>query len=195
MKAFPRVLTFFIAAAFSVAIPASAQDDDKDVADALKKAKEAAKKMGIKTSGMDDAKKMLDDENKKEAAHKKKQLEAAQKDLMFPSWMPPVPQFKPDGPIAVQKIDDEDLIAQTGTSPLPPEQIADAWYEVAKEGFGRSKSTNNVNGRITIYVNLRKYRVDPQEDIKLTVDRKPEDKITKVTISKNLPEIPDEDDD
>src|SRR5260221_6435886 len=111
-----------------------AQDDDKEIAEALKKANEAAKKMGIKAP-MGDAQKMMDDMNKKEAEHKKKQIAAAKLDLKFPAWTPPVPQFKPDGPIAVQKVDDEDLIAQTGTSPLPPVEIAEAWYNAAKEGF------------------------------------------------------------
>ncbi len=172
----------------------AAQDDDKEIAAALKKANEAAKKMGI-NAPMGDAQKMMDDMNKKEAAQKKKQIAAAQKDLKFPAWTPAVPQFKPDGPIAVQKVDDEDLIAQTGTSPLTPVQIGDAWYDAVKEGFSRSKGTNNINGRITVYMTLRKNSGDPPEQVKLVADRKPEDKITKVTISKPLPEVPDEDDD
>jgi hypothetical protein len=193
MRAYPGALALFFAASSILVFPSLAQDDDKEISEAFKKANEAAKKMGIKAP-MEDAKKMMDDMNKKEAEHKKKQIAAAKSDLKFPTWTPPVPQFKPDGPIAVQKVDDEDLIAQTGTSPLPPVEIAEAWYNAAKEGFSRSRSTNNINGRITVYTTLRKNNADPPEAVKMTADRKPEEKITKITISKPLPEIPDDDD-
>jgi len=188
------ILAVLLTASLVFASATRAQDDDKEIAEALKKANEAAKKMGIKAP-MGDAKKMMDDMNKKEAEHKKKQIAAAKSDLSFPTWTPPVPQFKPDGPIAVQKVDDEDLIAQTGTSPLAPLEIGEAWYNAVKDGFSRSRSTNNINGRITVYTNLRKNSADPPEAVKLTADRKPDDKITKITISKPLPEIPDDDDD
>src|SRR5215470_15886668 len=138
MKAFPRVPTLLFAAFSICALPAVAQTDDKDVADALKKANEAAKKMGIKAP-MQDAQKMMDDLDKKEAAHKKKQIAAAQKDLKFPAWTPPVPQFQADGPISVKKVDDEETVAQTGTSTATPVEIGEAWYNAAKEGFSRSK--------------------------------------------------------
>ena len=38
----------------------------------------------------------------------------------LPDWTPPVPQFKPDGPVSKKKVDGEEKIAQTGTSPLTP---------------------------------------------------------------------------
>jgi hypothetical protein len=187
------ILAVLLTSSLMFASAARAQDADKEIAEAMKKANEAAKKMGMQKQ-MGDAQKMMEDMNKKEAAQKKKQIAAAQKDLTFPAWTPPVPQFKPDGPIAVQKVDDEDLIAQTGTSPLAPVEIAEAWYNAAKDGFSRSRSTNNINGRITVYTTLRKNSADPPESVKMTADRKPEEKITKITISKPLPEIPDDDD-
>ncbi len=190
MKVLPAVL---LTGSLIFALAVGAQDADKEIAEAMKKANEAAKKMGMKTQ-MDDAQKMMEDMNKKEAAQKKKQIAEAKKDLTFPAWTPPVPQFKPDGPIAVQKVDDEELVAQTGTSTATPVEIGEAWYNAAKEGFSRSKGTNNINGQITVYMTLRKNSSDPEEVVKLNATREPGGKITKVTISKPLPEIPDDDD-
>jgi len=194
MKASSRALALLVAAASIASLPVFAQDDDKEVAAALKKANEAAKKMGMKTQ-MGDAQKMMEDLNKKEAAHKKKQIEAAQKDLKFPAWTPAVPQFKPDGPIALQKVDNEPMVAQLGTSTATPAEIGEAWNNATKEGFSRSTGTKNHNGEITVYMTLRKNSSDPEEVVKLNAVREPGGKITKVTISKPLPEIPDDDDD
>ena len=76
------------------------------------------------------------------------------------------------------KVDDEDLIAQTGiVTALAPVEIAEAWYNAAMVGFSRSRSTNNINGRITVYTTLRKNSADPPESVKMTADRKkPEEK-------------------
>lgn len=188
------ILAVLLTASLVLASASRAQDDDKEIAEAMKKANEAAKKMGMQKQ-MGDAQKMMEDMNKKEAAQKKKQIAAAQKDLTFPVWTPPVPQFKADGPIAVQKVDSEELVAQTGTSTATPVEIGDFWYNAAKEGFSRSKGTNNINGQITVYMTLRKNSSNPEEVVKLNAVREPGGKITKVTISKPLPEVEDADDD
>jgi hypothetical protein len=193
MKAKSGLMFVLLASLLAPALRMAAQDDDKETAAAMKKAAEAAKGMGLP---MPDVKKMLDDDAKKEAKQKKKQVEAALAagPLALPAWTPAVPQFKADGPVAIKKVRDEDKIAQTGTSPQTPAQIADAWDAAKGQGWSRSRSTNNINGRITIFVHLYT-NSSPREDVELIAERGPEEKITKVTISKPLPEVPDDDDD
>ena len=81
---------------FLLAPSLRAQDTDKEVDDAIQRATEVAKKMGVK---MPDVKKQLEEVNKEEAKERaalQKQLEAPGP-LALPDWTPKVPQFEPTG--------------------------------------------------------------------------------------------------
>jgi hypothetical protein len=104
----------------------------------------------------------------------------------FPEWMPPVPQFKPDGPVAKKKIDGEEKIAQTGTSPLTPAQLGDSWETEKTAPFMRTRNNLAVNGELTVGVTLRDY-YEPREEVHLEAVRGPKEKVTHVTISSPLP--------
>jgi hypothetical protein len=187
-------LILVLAGSLLLTPPVRAQDADKETAAALKKATEAAKGMGLP---MPDVKKMLDDDAKKEAKQKKKRIDAALAagPLAFPKWTPQIPEFKADGPIAIKKVNDEDKIAQTGTSTLTPAQLADAWaaalsYQKWNLSTGRSNSTGYSSVTLT-------YRqpTNSQDEVRLIATRDDQDKITKVTIASPLPKVAEDDDD
>lgn len=194
MNARSGVMVLFVAGSLLLAPPVRAQDADKETAAALKKATEAAKAMGLP---MPDVKKMLDDDAKKEARQRKKQIDAAiaAGPLALPAWTPAVPGFKADGPVSITKVQDEDKIAQTGTSLQTPAQIADAWDAAKVAGWSRSRSNNSINGDITIYMTFYKDSGGKREEVRLMAERGRDDKITKVTLSSPLPEVADDDGD
>jgi len=104
----------------------------------------------------------------------------------LPDWTPPVPQFKPDGPVSKKKVDGEERIAQTGTSPLTPAELGNSW-ETAKTGeFMRSRNNLNVNDKIIVTVTLTDYYA-PKEEVHLEAVRGPKEKVTHVTIYSPLP--------
>lgn len=104
----------------------------------------------------------------------------------LPDWTPPVPQFKPDGPVSKKKIDGEERIAQTGTSPLTPAELGNSW-ETAKTGeFMRSRNNLSVNDKIIVKVTLTDY-YEPKEEVHLEAVRRPKEKVTHVTIYSPLP--------
>jgi hypothetical protein len=194
MKSHSELLGLLLASALVLAPLARAQDEDKETAAALKKANEAAKAMGLP---MPDVKKMIDDDAKKEAKQKKKRVDAALAagPLALPKWTPQIPEFKPDGPISIKKVNDEDRIAQTGTSMLTPAQLADAWaaalsYQKWNLSSGRSNST----GYSSVTLTYRQPK-DSQDEVRLIATRDERDKITKVTIASPLPKPADDDDD
>lgn len=171
-----------------------AQDTDKETAAALKKATEAAKSMGLP---MPDVKKMLDDDAKKEAKQKKKRIDAALAagPLAFPKWTPQIPEFKADGPIAIKKVNDEDRIAQTGTSTLTPTQLAEAWATaLSYQKWGLSTGRSNSTGYSAVTLTYQQPK-DSQDEVRLIATRDDKDKITKVTITSPLPKGADDDDD
>src|SRR6266567_6146891 len=93
-----RFLAFvsLLIASFLLAPSLRAQDTAKEVDDAIQRATEVAKKMGVK---MPDVKKQLEEVNKEEAKERaalQKQLEAPGP-LALPDWTPKVPQFEPTG--------------------------------------------------------------------------------------------------
>jgi hypothetical protein len=104
----------------------------------------------------------------------------------LPDWTPPVPQFKPDGPVSKKKVDGEERIAQTGTSPLTPAELGNSWETAKTAEFMRSRNNLNVNGKIIIKVTLTDYYA-PKEEVHLEAVRGPKEKITHVTIYSPLP--------
>ncbi len=194
MKSNRGVWILCLAGALLMAPPARAQDEDKETAAALKKATEAAKGMGLP---MPDVKKMLADDAKKESKQKKKRIDAALAagPLALPKWTPQIPEFKADGPIGIKKVNDEDRIAQMGTSTLTPAQLADAWAAaLSYQKWNLSTGRTNSTGYSSVTLTYRQPK-DSQDEVRLIATRDDQDKITKVTIVSPLPKGADDDDD
>jgi hypothetical protein len=104
----------------------------------------------------------------------------------LPEWTPPVPQFKPDGPVSRKKVNGEEKIAQTGTSPLTPAQLGDSWETAKTAEFMRTRNNLSVNGEITVKVTLADY-YEPREEVHLEAVRGPKEKVTRVTIYSPFP--------
>jgi len=104
----------------------------------------------------------------------------------LPEWTPPVPQFKPDGPVSRKKVDGEEKIAQTGTSPLTPAELGNSWETAKTAEFMRFRNNLNVNDTITVKVTLKDY-YEPKEEVHLEAVRGLSEKITHVTIYSPFP--------
>ena len=169
-----------------------AEDSDKDVDAALEQANEAAKKMGMK---MPDVKQIMAESDKEEAKEKaaKQAVVDAPGPAELPKWTPKIPQFTASGPVAKKLIEGEPKVALSGTSPLTPAELADAWEkEVATQPINHGRNNISVNGTITAIVYLST-RTDPQEEVRLEARREPDEKITHVIIMSPLP-VPETDD-
>ena len=103
----------------------------------------------------------------------------------FPAWTPEVPQFTPSGAPARKLVDGEPKIVQTGTSPLPPEALCDAWDKFANPKFSHERGGSEINHNADLYVSYR--RSEDNETVRLEAERKAGGKITRVTISSPLP--------
>src|SRR5438093_7471892 len=187
MKAY--FLPFVFIFALTLARIANAQDTDKETEAALRQASEAAKKMGIE---MPNVKKMMEEDAKeeaKEAAKAKAKVQAAISapgPVVFPDWMPKIPGFTPAGAAAKKVVDDAPQIVQTGTSPLTPVALADAWEKFKNDKYSFSRTRSNINGTITQTVTYRNVD-DTTQEVTMEVKREPSEKITHVTITSPLP--------
>lgn len=181
-------------ATFPLPSAARAEDNDDKATDAAtEEASEAAKKMGME---MPDAKKMMEDDEKEEA----KERAAAQAVVdapgpaVLPGWVPQTPQFTPAGPVAKKRVDEEALTELSGTSPLTPEQLGDAWEKaIAGQKLNHNRNNTDVNGTKTVILFLQS-QTDPPVEVRLEAKRAPEEKITHVSISSPLA-VPEVDDD
>jgi len=175
----------FAAALFCAALPATNAETDKETFNATKRMNLNAPVIAQVLQDADP------DENGDSApapspktSPRKQTLKADPPTL--PEWTPPVPQFKPDGPVSKKKIEGEVKIVQTGTSPLTPAQLGDAWETAKTAEFMRSRNNLNVNDKIIVKVALTDY-YEPKEEVHLEAVRGPKDKITHVTIYSPLP--------
>ena len=186
MKAY--FLPFVFIFALTLARIANAQDTDKETEAALRQASEAAKKMGIE---MPNVKKMMEEDAKeeaKEAAKAKAKVQAvisAPGPVVFPDWMPKIPEFTPAG-AAKKVVDDVPQIVQTGTSPLTPVALADAWEKFKNDKYQFSRMRSNINKIITQTVTFRELE-DPHQEVTMEATREPREEITHVTLSAPLP--------
>jgi hypothetical protein len=175
--------------------------DDPDLQQLLKQAQEMQK-----SSGSPDARKKLAEmeamakeqaaQQEQEEKQEKEKLQATLKKQLdapgpvaFPDWTPVTPEFKPAGKPAKKLVDEEVKIVQTGTSSLPPEQLADSWESatvVKEKNLSRGRNNLNVNGKITRILSLST-QTDPVEKVELEASRKPNSKVTQVEISSPLP--------
>jgi hypothetical protein len=187
----------FAAALFWGAVPAAHAQTDEETKAALNKTSEATRQMILNAprltqvlqeegEGDED-----EDEDSKPApspisqpSPRKQTVKADPPTL--PEWTPTVPQLKPDGPVSRKKIDGEEKIAQTGTSPLTPAELGDAWETAKTAEFMRLRNNLNVNGKIVVKVALTDY-YEPKEEVHLEAVRGPGEKITHVTIYSPLP--------
>jgi hypothetical protein len=182
-----------LSAMLSLAPPMHAQDADKETDAALRQAAEAAKKMGMQ---MPDVKKIMEEDEKEEAKAKAKvqAVVSAPGPVAFPAWTPKVPDFTPAGPLTKKVIDDAPEIVQTGTSPLTPVALADAWEKFKNDKYSFSRTRSNINGTITQTVTYRDMD-DTKQEVTMEAKREPSEKITHVTLSAPLPTPADKDGD
>ena len=187
-----RRLFLLAALALIATTPGFAQDDDIDAA--MKKAMENANKPASKA----DMKKLeqqakaqsdqMEAENKAEEAKQKAAAQAvvdAKGPTSFPDWTPQVPQFTPSGPPARKLVDGEPKIIVTGTSPLPPTALADAWDKFSNPKFSHERTGSEINHSADLFVTFR--NGEDGSAVRLEAERKAGAKVTHVTISSPLP--------
>lgn len=169
-----------------------AQDDDIDAA--MKKALEDANKPASKADMKkleQEAKAQIDQAEAENKAEETKQKAAAQAVVdakgptSLPDWTPQVPQFTPSGPPARKLVDGEPKVIVTGTSPLSPGALCDAWDKFANPKFSHERGGSEFNHNADLFVSYR--NSEDNTMVKLEAERKAGAKITHVTISSPLP--------
>ncbi len=187
-----RRLFLLAALALITTTPGFAQDDDIDAA--MKKAMENANKPASKADmeKMErETKAQIDQAEAENKAEEAKQKAAAQavvdvKDpVSLPDWTPQVPQFTPSGPPARKLVDGEPKIIVTGTSPLPPAALADAWDKFSNPKFSHERTGSEINHSADLFVSFR--NGEDGTAVRLEAERKAGAKVTHVTISSPLP--------
>jgi hypothetical protein len=126
-------------------------------------------------------------EDKAEAAQKKAAAQAlvdAKGPVALPDWTPQVPQFTPSGPVARKLVDGEPRIVLTGTSPLAPDALADAWDKFSNPKFSHERTGSEINHSADLFVTFR--NGEDGSEVKMEAERKAGAKITHVTISSPL---------
>ena len=187
-----RRLFLIAALTLITTIPAFAQDDDIDAA--MKKAMENANKPASKADMKkleQQAKAQIDEAEAENKAEETKQKAAAQAVVdakgptSLPDWTPQVPQFTPAGPPARKLVDGEPKVIVTGTSPLSPDALCDAWDKFANPKFSHERGGSEFNHNVDLFVSYR--NSEDNTMVKLEAERKAGAKITRVTISSPLP--------
>src|SRR6266404_5531992 len=187
-----RRLFFVVALALVTTVPVLAQEDEIDAA--MKKAMENENKPASKADMKkleQQAKAQMDQmeaENKAEEAKQKAAAQAvvdAKGPTSFPDWTPQVPQFTPSGPPARKLVDGEPKIIVTGTSPLPPAALADAWDKFSNPKFSHERTGSEINHSADLFVSFR--NGEDGSAVRLEAERKAGAKVTHVTISSPLP--------
>jgi hypothetical protein len=188
-----RRLFLFAALALITTTPGFAQDNDIDAQ--IKKAMEDVNKPAAKKSDMEkmerETKAQIDQAEAENKAEKAKQKAAAQAVVdakgptSFPDWTPQVPQFTPSGPPARKLVDGEAKIIVTGTSPLSPAALADAWDKFSSPKFSHERTGSEINHSADLFVSYRNNEDNTM--VRLEAERKAGAKVTHVTISSPLP--------
>ena len=169
-----------------------AQDDDIDTT--MKKALEDANKPASKADMKkleQEAKAQIDQAEAENKAEETKQKAAAQAVVdakgptSLPDWTPQVPQFTPSGPPARKLVDGEPKVIVTGTSPLSPGALCDAWDKFANPKFSHERGGSEFNHNADLFVSYG--NSEDNTMVKLEAERKAGAKITHVTISSPLP--------
>ncbi len=185
----------FLLAALALVTATSGFAQDNDIDAQIKKAMDDANKPAAKKVDMDKMEREEKAESDKAEADQKAE-DAKQKAAMqaivdvkgpvsFPDWTPQVPQFTPSGPASRKLVDGEPKIIQIGTSPLPPEALADAWDKFANPKFSHERTGSEINHSVDLHVSFRNN--EDNSAVRLEAERKAGAKITHVTISSPLP--------
>jgi hypothetical protein len=171
-----------------------AQDKDTDIDAQIKAAMENANKPAAKKPDMEkmerETKAQIDQaeaENKAEEAKQKAAVQAlvdAKGPVSLPDWTPQVPEFTPSGPASRKLVDGEAKIVVTGTSPLAPAALADAWDKFKNPKFSHERTGSEMNHSADLFVSFR--NSEDGSEVKLEAERKAGAKITHVTISSPL---------
>src|SRR5207253_10408302 len=117
-------------------------------------------------------------EQKAEEAKQKAAMQAvvdAKGPTSFPDWTPPVPQFTPSGPPARKLVDGEPKIIVTGTSPLAPAALADAWDKFSNPKFSHERTGSEMNHSADLFVSFR--YDEAGRAVRLAAERKAGDKL------------------
>jgi len=188
-----RRLFLLAALALITTTPGFAQDDDIDAA--MKKAMEDANKPAAKKPDMEkmerETKAQIDQAEAEQKAEEAKQKAAAQAvvdvkgPVSLPDWTPQVPQFTPSGPPARKLVDGEPKVIVTGTSPLSPEALCDAWDKFSNPKFSHERTGSEINHSADLFVSFR--NGEDGTAVRLEAERKAGAKVTHVTISSPLP--------
>ena len=187
-----RRLFLLAALAVITTTPCFAQDDDIDAQ--IKKAMENANKPASKADMKKlerETKAQIDQAEAENKADEAKQKAAAQAvvdvkgPVSLPDWTPQVPQFTPSGPPARKLVDGEPKIIVTGTSPLPPAALADAWDKFSNPKFSHERTGSEINHSADLFVSFR--NGEDGSAVRLEAERKAGAKVTHVTISSPLP--------
>jgi len=191
-----RRLFLFAALVLITTTVGFAQEDDFDVQ--MKKAMKDATENANKPASKADMKKLqqqaqaqIDQAEAENKAEETKQKAAAQAVVdakgptAFPDWTPQVPQFTPSSPPARKLVDGEPKIIQTGTSPVSPEALCDAWDKFANPKFSHERGGSDINHNADLYVTYR--NSEDNATVKMEAERKAGGEITRVTISSPLP--------
>jgi hypothetical protein len=170
------------------------KDSDTDIDAQIKAAMENANKPAAKKPDMEkmerETKAQIDQaeaENKAEEAKQKAAMQAlvdAKGPVSLPDWTPQVPEFTPSGPAARKLVDGEPKIIVTGTSPLAPALLADAWDKFKSPKFSHERTGSEMNHSADLFVSFR--NSEDGSEVKLEAERKAGAKITHVTISSPL---------
>jgi hypothetical protein len=146
-------------AILGIASLSGAEERDQVTEEAIKKAAEDAKRMGLEMPDLKALMDASDEEDKKADASvketgKDKPAKEAKKTgtIALPDWTPAVPQFTPAGPVGKKVIDGDEKIVLTGTSPLSPIALADEWEKLwdklGKDKVSLNRLSSNVNDTI-----------------------------------------------
>ena len=183
-------ITLFLSAALTLSPWANAQESDPDLAKALKEAEEQSKKMNMKVPDIRPQLAEIEKDEAKEKAALQKQLNAPGQ-IALPAWTPALPQFTPAGPASKKIMDEQVHIVLSGTSPLTPAQLGDAWEAAKTEKMSFGRSNNSINDTKTVIIYLKTLD-DARQEVRLEATRAPKEKITHITVTSPLPK-PDED--
>jgi len=193
------MLRLFLCAALALISATRAFAQDKDDIDAqidaqMKAALKDPNKPAPKNPNMKELEKdamaniaKAEAEEKAEAAQKKAAAQAlvdAKGPVALPDWTPQVPQFTPSGPVTRKLVDGEPKIVLTGTSPLAPDALADAWDKFSNPKFSHERTGSEINHSVDLFVSFR--NGEDGTEVKLEVERKAGAKVTQVTISAPL---------
>jgi hypothetical protein len=181
-KFLPIQLLLFAALALSPFM--KAEEPDPDLAKVLKEAEEQSKKVNMKLPDMKEQLAEIEKDEAKEKAALQKQLEAPGP-VALPVWTPALPQFTAAGPATKKIIDEQVHIIVSGTSPLTPAELGDAWEATKTQTMSFGRNNNSINDTKTVIITLRPQE-SAGEEVRLEATRKPKEKITRVTITSPL---------